>query len=279
MSNTCTARRVVLVVLDGVRPDALASLGASHWARLAATGRSTMRGNTVTPSVTAAAMASLLTGSAPAVHGLQSDRVHIPRAHGVLDPMPNVLKRRGLPTSVFLTHIPWLFRGLARRIAHRVGVRSPSFSGCGADEVLHAARAALRYQQHGLIVMHWPDADRAGHAHGWMSDPYLAAVRTLDDALGRLGALLGIPNDAHTLLIALADHGGGGIDPRDHDSADPKDRTIPILIAGAGVARGALADGAHLLDIPATVLDALGVPVPPCYGGRSLFGAAEILVA
>lgn len=270
MSSLPLARRVVLAVLDGVRPDALARLGDSHWSRLARQGLATMEATTVSPSVTAAAMSSLLTGASPAVHGLQSDRFHIPRPRGRVDPMPQVLRRHALPTSAFLTRVPFLFRGLSKRIAARIGVSSPSFSGRTADDVLVAARWALREQRSGLVFMHWPDADRAGHARGWMSDEYLAAVHSLDLALGRLAAAIGAPENQDTLLIALADHGGGGIDPRNHDSIHPLDRTIPILLAGSGLAAGSLRPGASLLDVPPTVLTALGVPVPTCYAGRSL---------
>ena len=82
-------RRVVLVVLDGLRADAIPTFGLRCWQRLASLGASSLCGTTVAPSVTAAAMASLLTGAPPAVHGLRSDRFHLPRSQGY-DPIRDI---------------------------------------------------------------------------------------------------------------------------------------------------------------------------------------------
>ena len=53
----------------------------------------------------------------------------------------------------------------------------------------------------------------------------------------------------------------------------PHDRTIPLVVAGGGVAQGELAPCTSILDVPATVAWALGVPVPPEYAGRVLVEA------
>ncbi len=264
----------MLVVLDGLRADAIAGLGLRSWQRLSSLGAASLAGTTVGPSVTAAAMASLLTGTLPEVHGLRSDRFHLPRPSAPVHPLPRVLARAGLPTSGFIREVPLLLRGVAARIARRLGIARPCFAGRSAREILFAARASLYRQRRGLILLHWPDADQAGHEHGWMSAPYAAAARRLDDCLGDLTGELRLGQDPATMLIALADHGGGGSDPRNHDSTHPLDRTVPVLLAG-GPVNG---DGLHepsLLDIPATVLWALGVAQPESYLGRPLCEAVR----
>jgi arylsulfatase A-like enzyme len=72
------------------------------------------------------------------------------------------------------------------------------------------------------------------------------------------------------MLIALADHGGGGRAIRRHDSDHVLDRTIPIVFGGGAVRPATLAAGTRLLDVPATILAALGVPTPESYAGVSL---------
>jgi arylsulfatase A-like enzyme len=84
--------------------------------------------------------------------------------------------------------------------------------------------------------------------------------------------LYGLAADPDTLLIALADHGGGGADACDHDSAHPLDRTIPLLLWGAGIGRTHLLPSS-LIDVPPTILHALGVEVPEWYEGRVLHEA------
>lgn len=273
--GTRRVRRVILVVLDGLRADAIDALGLSHVARLAGRGASTQCGTTVAPSVTAACMASLLTGVPPDIHGVQSTRFHIPRSRGPVHPLPRVLAEAGYPTSAFMCRVPWLMRGIARRIASRLGIGSANFHGTRASDVLACAHRALHAQRRGLILLHWPDCDDAGHDHGWMSAAYQRAAHRLDEALGRLLDAIDLGPASDTMLVAMADHGGGGSVPTDHDSAHPLDRTIPIMLAGAGIVPGALRGGAQLLDVPPTVLHALQVPVPGSYQGRPLVDAVE----
>jgi arylsulfatase A-like enzyme len=262
--------RVVLVVLDGLRADAVPAFDLGSWRRLAAAGCGSLAGATVEPSVTAAAMASLLTGVGPAEHGLRSDRFHLPRPRLALAPLPAVLAAAGLPTTAFVRRLPAAWRPLGRTVARLLGVAVASFAGDDAAAILAAARGTLRGQGRGLVLLHWPDCDQAGHAHGWMSLPYARAARRLDDLLGELAAL--VAPGPRTLLIALADHGGGGASPRDHDSSHPSDTTVPMLLCGDGVVVGSLA-APTLLDVAPTAAWALGAAAPRCWSGRALYEA------
>ncbi len=259
-------RRVILVVLDGLRADAPARHRMPHLASLLEAGAWTLSGRTVRPSVTAAAMTSLFTGVSPEIHGLRSDRFALPRAP--VRPLPALLRGHGLATHGFMAQIPVVHRLVAARIAHRLGAAT-TFRGRSAAEILAAAQGTIARERTGLIVFHWPDADRAGHAAGWHSGAYAVAVSRLDQALGSLRALAGLDQDPGTMLLVCSDHGGGGRAADDHDSDHPDDTTIPIVLAGAGVRAGPLGS-ASLLDIPATTLWTLGVPVPGHFGGRPL---------
>ncbi|HVX39034.1 MAG TPA: alkaline phosphatase family protein [Gemmatimonadaceae bacterium] len=265
-------RRVIVVVLDGVRPDAIAHFGMDHLRRLAMTGSASLQARTVAPSVTTAAMTSLLTGVSPARHGITSDRLFIPRVSSDIVPLPEALGAAGYPSAAYMASVPSVFKGIAARIGRRLGFGTLHTGGTCAPDILMAARHTIRTQRRGLILMHWPDADDAGHAEGWMSDAYGTACRRLDATLGLLAALADVSDDPYTALIALADHGGGGIAARDHESDHPLDTTIPLVINGGAVASGELLD-ARLLDVPATVLRILGVDVPPSYEGRVLHEA------
>src|SRR5262245_29261099 len=260
--------RVIVTVLDGLRPDAIPLYNLRHIEWLSRQGAATFAGTTVDPSVTAAAMTSLLTGAPPQIHGLTSERFHIPKPRAALDPLPQLLGRYGLPSTACLATLPRAYRGLGQRIAARLGFTTTRFVGDSAAEILAAGRDVIHQQRRGLILFHWPDADRAGHAHGWMSSEYGTAARRLDAALGLLAAISDAAADRSTVLIALADHGGAGLCRTHHDSAHRHDRAIPIVVVGGAVHPGPLAPSASLLDVPATVAWALGVPPPPSYAGR-----------
>lgn len=102
-----------------------------------------------------------------------------------------------------------------------------------------------------------------------MSEPYAEAARRLDATMGKLASLIDLTKDEHTLLIALADHGGGGTDSNNHESDHALDRTIPLVLAGKSVLPVVL-EPASLLDVPPTILWAMGVDVPEFHEGRVL---------
>jgi len=261
-----------MVILDGLRADAIQRFGLATLREMMSAGAWTLRGVTTAPSVTTAAVTSLMTGVAPATHGLAGDRLFIPRARSHLVPLPRHLAAHSLPSSAFMAEVPAIFRGVAARMGRRLGLASLSLAGSCAAEVLATARRALAEQRSGTIIMHWPDADHAGHRHGWMSAAYADGCRRLDEALD---VLLRAAEDQKTLVVALADHGGGGCVPNDHEGDHPENRTIPILLYGAGVAPRELGP-ATLLDVPPTILRVLGLSVPESYEGRILWEAFAI---
>jgi predicted AlkP superfamily pyrophosphatase or phosphodiesterase len=271
-------RRVVLVVLDGLRPDAIERFDLTVLAELARRGASTLTATTVSPSVTAACMASLFTGVPPERHGLTSARSHLGHRGERERSMPKLLDDASLPAEAFLRRMPWIMGGIARRIARSLHVAA-TFVGTEAPEVLEAALPRLRHKRAGLLLLHLCDGDDAGHAHGWMSAEYARAARRMDATVGRLIDSVALFERDETMLVVLADHGGGGVNSHDHDSAHPLDRTIPIIFAGGGVESRALGDRVSLLDVPPTILWALGVPVPASYAGRPLVELFESAVA
>jgi hypothetical protein len=269
MGSPAGVRRVVMVVLDGLRPDAIDAFDLANIDRLVRCGASSLAARTVDPSITTAALTSLMTGVRPERHGITGDRVFIPRAASGLKPLPEALAECGFPSSAFLAEVPTLFKGIGARVGRRLGFGTTRFVGRRAEDILAAARTTLRAQRRGLIVLHWPDADRAGHSHGWMSPAYAAGCRDLDAAIASLWSMLDLDVDASSMLVALADHGGGGASARDHESGHPLDVTIPLTFAGPAIAPGNLND-VTLLDVPATTLFALGVPIPASYEGQAL---------
>lgn len=263
--------RVIVVVADGLRPDIIPLLDLPVLGRLARRGASTLHAHTVRPSVTAAAMVSLLTGVTPDVHGLTTSRFRVPRPSGRLDPMPRLLRAAGVRTTAFMARLPWAYRRLGATLGRKLGFDSVSFRGANAREILAAGRHDLAVHRDGLLMMHWPDADRAGHDHGWPSPAYNRAARWIDQCLAEFEDV--ISSDAGTVLIVVADHGGGGRQRCDHDSDHPLDRTIPIILAGDSIHQTSLLPGSSLLDVPATILHLLGAEVPASYSGRVLHEA------
>ena len=80
--------------------------------------------------------------------------------------------------------------------------------------------------------------DNAGHDHGWMSRPYLRAVRRSDALVGRVvRAVSADPaRRAGTTILLTSDHGGRGSSHSDATVLD--DYRVVFMARGAGVDRG-----------------------------------------
>ena len=265
-------RKIVLVVIDGLRPDAITSDRMPALSGLLRRGWRAEAAVTVRPSVTVAALTSLATGVSPERHGLCDARLQsLGRVRG-LKPLPQELRRIGVQTSVVTAQLSGSTRWLAGALLRLGGVTrlvpAPPAPGVLMDVGLrHLARNPGRE----LVVVYLNDADLAGHAWGWMSPAYLQAAAVIDRALARLNLLA---EDPETLVVLTADHGGGGVLSQDHDHPHPVNDAIPVGMLGGRVMPGLVSpEPVRLLDIPPTVLHGFGGTAPQEYEGRVLHEA------
>jgi hypothetical protein len=271
MHQTATVDRVILVVADGLRPDAIDEFGMAHISALRTWGASTMEAVTVSPSRGWTALTALMTGAPPDSESLAENTAQPATLKPAPKAIPHLLARHRLPSSAFFGDVPSANRLFAARFGKRVGFSTVGFTGSTAPGIAIGACETLKWQRRGLVVLRLRDADVAGHAHGWMSKRYAEAAKQVDAAIGSTAAIAGVPFDPRTLLVVVSGHGGGGADPNGHDSAHPLDRTIPLIVAGGAVAVASkLPVSAGLVDVSATILYALGVAPPATYAGRVL---------
>jgi type I phosphodiesterase/nucleotide pyrophosphatase len=259
-------RRLVIVLADGLRPDAVSP---SVMPSLDALGRVytlARRARTVRPSATVAALASLATGVGPDTHRLIEPGLEfLPRLR-TIRPVSRVLARAGIPTDIVTADLGPAALPVAWALASTAGARRLVAKGSRAWDTAAAAERLLSQREDGLLFLYLPDCDRAGHAHGWMSEQYLEAAAQVDAGLGLLS---GWTEEA--VFIITADHGGGGVTANEHDEPHPVNDHIPLIVAGPGVTRRhQLTRAISLLDVPATVLWWFGVRVPDDYEGRPL---------
>jgi arylsulfatase A-like enzyme len=91
--------RCVVVLTDGLRPDALSRSLAPTLCALGEDYTRVARATTVRPSVTVAALASLATGVCPETHGLVQPGLGFLSGLGRLRPLPTELARHGYRTA------------------------------------------------------------------------------------------------------------------------------------------------------------------------------------
>jgi predicted AlkP superfamily pyrophosphatase or phosphodiesterase len=255
------ADNVVLIVIDGLRPDALKQAKVPTIEGFIKRGSSTMKAQTVMPGLTLPAVTSMLTGLPVDQHGITWNEY---------EPMRGFLKAptvfeiasfaAGKLGAMFFSKEKLLHVAKPdRRLL--VHVCSMAESGCTAQKIVTDVLTAYRTATEGkpsLFFIHLADPDLAGHQKGWMSKPYLQAVESSDRAIATLVKgfeELGLYR--HTAFIITADHGGHD---KTHGTTAPEDMTIPWIAYGPGIKSGYEIKGpVSLIDTAATVLRALGV--------------------
>lgn len=250
---------VILIMTDGLRPDAMSPARTPHLCAFMARGASTLTARSVMPSITLPCHTSIFHSVPPSRHGIIENIWH-PMAR----PVPGLVDQLNLHDrrSGFIHN--WEFL----RDLNRPGSLYYSFFintgyDLDGDEIItDTALDVIRRDLLDFVFVYYASVDVAGHMFGWMSDKYLAQAAVVDALVGRL--LAGIPDTA--TVIIHSDHGGHD---RTHGLEIPEDMTIPWMIAGPGMRAGhRLSTAVSLLDTAPTIAHLLDVPAAKDWEGR-----------
>src|ERR1051326_5452962 len=304
-ATTGRARHVVVISIDGLRPDAISQADARAMLALMKAGAHCPRACTVRPPITLPSHTSMLTGLDVAHHGVTwnsyrpgaidrptifsvASAAHLSTAmlfakpkfcylacpgsvHWVYGPVPE--------SSPFVPHEHGSLAAdheKTRRVdlpatVHQQESPSPLPPTDPTAEALAAAFSQewprSLYQ---LTFIHLREVDGAGHRSGWMSPAYLDAVRDADRAVGAIVETIRSAGElGETAVILTSDHGGKGCS---HDGAlDSESRTIPWICIGPGVQAGLVIEREiRTYDTAPTALAFLGVKPPPGLDGSAV---------
>lgn len=250
----------ILLMLDGVRPDAIAAAGCPNLTALQARSAYTFTARSVMPSITLPCHMSIFHSVPPTRHGVTTND-YTPMARPVIG-LIETLHRAGKKCAAFYN---WeQLRDLSRP-GHLHFCRYTNDSATNVDsdhETVAAALAYIQAESPDFAFVYAGTVDEAGHRYGWMEAGYLAQLRHVDGAVGTL--LAGI--SAETTVLTLADHGGHD---RSHGTEMAEDMTIPWMVSGPGVRENyAISGPVSLLDTAPTLAHILGVPGPAQWEGR-----------
>ncbi|HEX6383853.1 MAG TPA: alkaline phosphatase family protein [Anaerolineae bacterium] len=258
----------VLVMVDGLRPDALAMARCPHFDNLQARSSYTLQASSVMPSVTLPCHMSIFHSVPPARHGITTNEWQ-PMAR----PLPGLIdqaRTADLHTAAFYNWEPLRNLSLPGSLNFSY-FRDNVYADLDADRVI--ADEAVNYihdDAPDFAFVYFGTVDTIGHRSGWLSDEYLAQVERVDGASGTL--LAELPADSTILL--LSDHGGH---ERNHGTDAAEDMTIPWLVAGPGIRRGyEITAPVTLLDTAPTLARILGIAPHREWEGQCV---AEIFTA
>lgn len=250
---------VVVITVDGLRPDALPAAPAPSIQGLMSRSRVSLAARAVEQPETLPSHMAMVTGLPPSRHGVNWNDARPARYD-----LPTVFTRArdaGLRTGLFYGK-PKLAL-LAPAADERFGPVSPGdldpYDIAGVAAAF--ARAFAANAPH-LSLVHLRQPDGAGHRHGWMSKQYLAALREADSAVATvLDAVARSPQAPRTAILLTTDHGGEGLT---HGAGRGESSwVIPFICAAPGLEPGVLEPAPTLASVGPTAIAWLGLkPLP-----------------
>ncbi len=252
-------RFVLVISVDGLRPDAIAVGGSDRLPNLnrLAGGASTMNARTDPDfTITLPNHTCMITGrpvSGPNGHlwtgNLDPPPIATLQLHAGhdIDSIFTVAHEHGLRTGLFYGKSKFSLWVKSYNVGHdeQKWAITRSRMCPTIDGVTDGAIEALSDWDRGLIFLHYATTDLVGHAHGWdvsRGSAYMQAVADIDAQLGEI--LQAIDSDERhraTAIILTADHGGGAPRTTHEDPAQALNYTIPFLVW--------LGDGAPRADL------------------------------
>jgi hypothetical protein len=293
------ARRVFLVIIDGLRSDHSYQLPFLDELRRNGVD---LEAQSHYPSWSRPNYVSILTGVPPIASGVRTNFHYTPV---LLDSLMDRARAAGLRVATATDYgvLPSLFLRPVAEGSGKVAIPPEELEELDIDVMvedptskpaIRAPGAMMRTPFHDARYCPWPGGfaeagtalvedgnyelvvllvgavDVAGHAHGAESDEYLEATRIVDRALARVLAKVDLSQDA---ILVTADH--GHTDAGGHGGKEPEVLTVPFILAGAGVHLSTIYD-ARLIDMAPTVAALLGIPAPGHGLGKTLLDLVEL---
>jgi len=266
---TPLASRVLILSIDGFRPDIISLAPMPNLLALMQDSAYTLNAQTVYPSVTLISHASMLTGLCPSKHGVDWNDYLPDNGYANGTDLFDIAHANGLQTVMYVG------KDKLRQITEPQSMDIFVYVN-DRDLVLTQRLLDDFPQDFGLLFVHFPLVDGMGHVYGWLSSQQLSVAFRADEALGQILTELdtrGLRDE--TLIIVTADHGGHDTT---HGSSLLEDMTIPWIASGPGIQPKQLTTQVHTMDTAATAAFALGLPIPPEWDGVPVYEAFDLPV-
>lgn len=279
--------RVLLIGIDGVRPDILEEVATPHLDELIRHGAYTPRAQTGLPTVSGPSWSSMLTGVWKEKHGVEDNEFTRSRFRRYPDFLTRIeALRPELETFAVATWLPLVAddegKGpvISDAVDRRHALNGYDLGWARADDQgVELTLRELRTGDPDALFVYLGNPDEVSHHTGSIEYEYPAAIRRADAQVGALIEALrsrsGYPDQEEWLVLVSTDH--GRTEAGSHGGASPEERTIFLIAWGAGVSPDALEGNVEIVDVAATALAHLGLGPDAAWelDGRALVDEPE----
>jgi hypothetical protein len=241
------SRRVVFVMIDGLREDVSRTLPALDQLRRHGYDAVVRTGD---PALSFPNWTTIFSGAPQRISGVTTNwfegRVKV-------ETLFDIAARDGVPAVVVGSKDFEQLYGVGR--LGRVSLVDTSEKGYKTTRLVDDALRLTKESTAALVVVYSPDIDDAGHDFGGSSTQYLEVAKKVDADLGRLVDAL---DDGRTTFVVVADH--GHIATGGHGGFETEVTDVPVVLAGPDVTLGS---GRGTLDqVAPTVAMLAGMAAP-----------------
>lgn len=268
-------KHVIILGIDGCRPDALLAANTPNMDALAAAGSVTYSAfvggvpgtPTQQPTISAPGWTTILTGVWTDKHKVTANTF----AGYDFTNYPHLFQRlkEYNPDAYLVSIVEWapVDTYLVGPVDEYTSVRERAIDNTTTNLISRAITNVLPADPD-VMFLHFHEPDTAGHGYGFSPTvpQYLAAIEKVDAGIGTLLDALPLrPNYANEswLIIVTTDHGGTG---RGHGGQTAAERTVFVIASGGDAPQRVIEPGPGLTCIAPTVLAFLGVPIPAQWG-------------
>lgn len=253
--------KVILISIDGMRPDGFLQCGTPFTQEMMRQGAYTLEGRTIFPSVTLPCHMAMFHSVPAERHGI-STNIYTP----MVRPLNGLFEQIAMMGGISAMYYGWEpLRDVARPGSLKFSGYINAYTEASSDTALtDLALARIKESHPDFVFLYMVETDeKGGHDHGWMTPEYLDVIST---AIGNVKRVLEACGDEYTVIVT-ADHGGHD---RGHGSDAREDMTIPLFFFGKRFTPGKQLEGVSILDIAPTIADIMSVPKAPEWEGKSL---------
>jgi arylsulfatase A-like enzyme len=266
-------QKVLLIGIDGVRPDVLADVATPNLDRLISEGAFSDQVRTTRPTSSGPAWSSMLTGVWPEKHAVLSNNFQGNEYATYPDFLSRIEQLR--PDLVTFAAVDWLplvtevcGGPLITGVLDSLVVRNGYMGWSEADAfITQAAVDVLEGSDPDAMFVYLGAPDEMSHQAGSIGEEYRTAIAFSDHHVGQLlDAIRARVSYAEEdwLILVSTDHGrraDGG-----HGGDSPEELTIFFFAHGPSVIPGEILGTPAIVDVAVTALTHLGIQINPDWG-------------
>ena len=269
-------KKVLLIGIDGCRPDALRIAKTPHLDQLIREGafaddtQILGQRHTDNDTISGPGWSSILTGVWADKHGVNGNEFRNPN----YDEYPHFFRRikDAQPSAYTVSLTTWapITENIVTAADVSRQLREPEESYATGDQAvaLEAVRL-LREENPTAMFVYLGNVDGTGHVHGFHPNvqPYVAEIETVDHLVGQILAALRARKtyrEEDWLILVGTDHGGRGTGHGEGQNV-PEIRNVFLIVSGPSSARGKIEEPTYIVDMVPTALVHLGVNIDPAW--------------